>query len=150
MSDLSTNVIAANALRLDAVLAGLGGGLSMGELDLVIGNPPWGAQMGRADYQHACALAGVSAAEQWDSWEVFLLLGLKALKPGGRLAFVLPDSLTYPKKARVREVLVRDTRILRLHVLGPDWFGPRVSCPRWSWRLRSEHRGCWTTTRRCC
>jgi type I restriction-modification system DNA methylase subunit len=124
VSDLSRNIVAGDSLDLESSLSKIE--LSMGGLDLVIGNPPWGAEMTQASYERACSLVHVNPSEGWDSWELFVLLGLEALRPGGRLCLVLPDSLLYPEKARIRKVLVTSTSIHRVQVLGPGWFGPSV------------------------
>ncbi len=80
--------------------------------DLVVGNPPWGAQS--------------SGRQNLDSWERFFALSLQALRPGGRLALVLPDTLFSPEKAGARKLLLENTKIEKLHNLGPDWFGGGV------------------------
>ena len=124
VSDLSSNIVTGDSLDLDEVLAKLH--LDAGSLDLVIGNPPWGARMDPHLYSNACQSLEIDASKNWDSWEIFILLGLRALRSGGRLCLVLPDSLLYPDKDRIRELLVNNTRITRLHSLGPSWFGPNV------------------------
>jgi hypothetical protein len=124
VSDLSSNIVTGDSLDLDSVLAKLQ--LNVGSLDLVIGNPPWGAQMDPLLYANACRTLNIDDTKNWDSWEIFVLLGLRALRSGGRLCLVLPDSLLYPDKDRIRERLVEDTTIARLHLLGPSWFGPNV------------------------
>lgn len=89
-------------------------GHAPGSFDLVIGNPPWGAKLRE------------QADKDLDSWELFVALALHALRPGGRLAFVLPDTLLSPAKAGTRQLLLENTRIEKLHNLGPDWFGAEV------------------------
>src|SRR5205085_377411 len=69
---------------------------------------------------------GLDANLGWDSWEIFLALALYALRDGGRIAMVLPDTIFSPEKERSRRLLLGATRIERLHSLGPDWFGPNV------------------------
>ena len=124
VSDLSSNIAATDSLMMENSLALVG--LTPGTLDVVIGNPPWGGEMDPDSYRHAVSWLGLDASRQWDSWEIFVLLALKALRPGGRLAFVLPDSLLYPDKVLIREALLSGTTIDRLHSLGPSWFGPEV------------------------
>lgn len=121
---LATNFATADSLDLPNALAQLD--LRIGELDLIIGNPPWGAAMPATSYRAACSSLSLDPAHNWDSWELFLLLGLHALKPGGRLALILPDSLLYEDRHFVRQTLITSTQIKRLHVLGPGWFGDRV------------------------
>ena len=122
--DLSGNFASCDSLDLPNALATIN--LVPGDVDLVIGNPPWGGEMDIHSYHAACRFLRVNPNDNWDSWELFLLLGVNALKPGGRLAFVLPDSLGYESKEPVRKFLIENTRIARLHALGPGWFGPAV------------------------
>lgn len=122
--DLSANFAATDSLDLDDALSRIG--LKAGDVDLCIGNPPWGASMKPAAYAAACQRLGIDLRADWDSWEVFLLLGLETLRPGGRLAFVLPDSLLYEAKEPIREILLSGFAVERLHSLGPDWFGAGV------------------------
>lgn len=119
--DLGENIGAGDALDVRATLARL----PEGGVDLVVGNPPWGATVDPAVVRRACADLGVEGGE-WDSWELFVLLSLRALRPGGRLALVLPDTVFSPAKARVRRALFEQTRVEKVYNLGADWFGPSV------------------------
>lgn len=101
-------------------------GHAPGSFDLVIGNPPWGAELSEQQRLRACTALGLAIDKDLDSWELFLALGLHALRPGGRLAFVVPDTLFNPEKASTRKLLLEKTKIEKLHNLGPDWFGPDV------------------------
>ena len=121
--DLSSNIFAADSLDLPAVFERLGNG--PGAFDVVVGNPPWGGRIAPAIYDQAIAYLDLPKGE-WDSWELFLLLGIRSLREGGRVALVLPDSLLYPRKARVREILFASTNVEKVHNLGPDWFGKDV------------------------
>lgn len=123
--DLSSNLIAADSLNIPDVFAKLG--ISSGAFDLVIGNPPWGGDIEPEVYRKA--MSELRLPEQgpaWDSWELFLLLALKALREGGRLALVLPDSFFYSDKARIRKLLFSLATPEKVHNLGPDWFGQNV------------------------
>lgn len=124
VSDLSGNIVAADSLNMGDSLELIG--LAAGSLDVVIGNPPWGGELDPDSYAKASEWLGLDESTKLDSWEIFVLLAIKALRPGGRLAFVLPDSLLYPDKAFIREILLSSTTIDRLHSLGPGWFGPEV------------------------
>lgn len=97
-----------------------------GSFDLVIGNPPWGAELSEQQRRSACTTLGLPLDQDLDSWELFLALSLHALRPGGRLALVLPDTLLSPEKASMRKLLLEHTTIEKLHNLGPDWFGGHV------------------------
>jgi hypothetical protein len=124
VSDLSHNIVAGDALDLEAALGSVS--KELGGFDLVIGNPPWGAEMDESNRLKAVHLLGLSAEDDWDSWELFTLLGMSALRRGGRLAYVLPDSFLYPAKARLRARLAEMGTIEKVLNLGPDWFGPEV------------------------
>ncbi|RIK73518.1 MAG: hypothetical protein DCC68_24765 [Planctomycetota bacterium] len=62
----------------------------------------------------------------WDSWELFIMISIDALREGGRLALVLPDSFFYPQKARTRKRFFEEMTVEKVFSLGPDWFGPDV------------------------
>ena len=98
--DLSGNIIASDSLDLPAVFERLA--CSPGSFDIVVGNPPWGGEVGIDAAKRAAEFLGLPEGSAWDSWELFLLLGLSALREGGRLALVLPDSFLYPQKSQVR------------------------------------------------
>ena len=92
----------------------------------MVGNPPWGGAVDPAICAKALSFFGISEDGGWDSWELFLLLGIRSLREGGRLALVLPDSFLYPKKSRIRKLLFEHTDVEKVHNLGPDWFGSDV------------------------
>jgi hypothetical protein len=122
--DLSRNLATGDTLDLSGPLARLS--LRAGEVDLVIGNPPWGGEVDNATYQMLLAHLGLQPDAKLDSWELFLRLGVELTRPGGRIAMVLPDSLLYPAKAGTRRFLFENTRVEKVHYLGPDWFGSKV------------------------
>lgn len=124
VADLGSNIAVADSLRFGHLMHALA--LEPGSLDLVIGNPPWGGVCDPSAYEEATAALGVSSQERLDTWELFLLLGLRALKEGGRLALVLPDSFFYSEKENTRQRLLEMATVEKLHYLGPDWFGPQV------------------------
>ena len=122
--DLSDNIVAANSLDLPATFDRLG--RAPGTFDLVVGNPPWGGDVDPEILQRAISFFGLQDGGSWDSWELFVLLGIRALREGGRLALVLPDSFLYPQKARIRKLLFEQMNVEMVHNLGPDWFGTGV------------------------
>lgn len=122
--DLSKNILAANSLDVPSTFEHLG--VNPGTFDLVVGNPPWGGEMEPEIVHRALSFFGLAEDGTWDSWELFVLLGIRALREGGRLALVLPDSFLYPQKARLRQLLFDETNVEMVHNLGPDWFGPGV------------------------
>lgn len=122
--DLSKNIIACDSLDVPRVFEQLGVGA--GSFDLVVGNPPWGGDVGKGVLEEAVAWLGLPCGSKWDTWELFVLLGLRALRDGGRLAVVLPDSFLYPQKAALRRRLFEQATLEKVHNLGPDWFGKKV------------------------
>jgi len=124
VADLGSNIVTENSLHIKDILIRMG--LDRNPFDLVVGNPPWGAEIAEEDYVRICQFLKLEREPRWDSWELFLLLGLDVLRDGGRLALVLPDTLLYGEKMRLREMLLKRGRIEKLLSLGPDWFGPNV------------------------
>ncbi len=120
VADLSHNLVAHDSLRVDTLLQALSVG--RGGFDLVVGNPPWGGEVEHDVYRAACRFLGVPTEPEWDSWELFLALGLDCLRDGGRLALVLPDTIFSPEKERSRRLLLENTTIERFHNLGIEWF----------------------------
>jgi adenine-specific DNA-methyltransferase len=120
----AATLVVGDSLDVDGLFERLGH--PPGSFDLVIGNPPWGAELSEPQRVRACTALGLPLDEGLDSWELFLALSLYALRPGGRLALVLPDTLFSPEKISTRKLLLENTTIEKLHNLGPDWFGGHV------------------------
>lgn len=118
--DLARNIISADSLDVDRVLELLE--TELGTFDLVVGNPPWGAEMAEDEKTRAAIRLGLDGTRDWDSFELFAALGMAFLKPGGRLGLVLPDTFFSPEKAKTRELLLRGGMVERINDLGPDWF----------------------------
>jgi hypothetical protein len=118
------NLVQGDSLEVAALFERLR--MAPGSFELVLGNPPWGAELRDKRRRDTARTLGLDEAHPWDSWELFVALSLYALKPGGRLALVLPDTFFSPDKAKLRELLLRQTTLEKLHNLGPDWFGVRV------------------------
>jgi SAM-dependent methyltransferase len=118
------NLVVHDSLDVDGLFGRLD--VPPGAFDLVLGNPPWGADMSPRQRRDALAMLGMPDHEDLDIWELFVAIALHALRPGGRLALVLPDTLFSPEKAWTRRLLIEQTTIEKLHNLGPDWFGSRI------------------------
>lgn len=123
-ADLGDNLLCADSLGGGDLFHRLG--VKPGSFDLVLGNPPWGAELTPAQVQEACKALDLDPRRKWDSWELFVALSLHALREGGRLALVLPDTLFSPEKSEIRRILLEQTQIEKLHNLGADWFGVQV------------------------
>lgn len=77
----------------EALLSGV---VADGSVDLVIGNPPYlrSIQLGQVDEALREKLRGTYTAtsyREWDLYAAFLEQGLRWLRPGGQLAFVMPS-----------------------------------------------------------
>jgi hypothetical protein len=96
----------------------VGNGLSaeVGEVDLVLGNPPWGAGRGRH------VRRGVESAS------AFVARALEVLRPGGRLCLILPAAwLEVGAHRAARRRLLEEAAVERVEPLGdvfPGVFAP--------------------------
>jgi hypothetical protein len=118
--DLSANLVAADSLSVAGVLGAMRS--QLGSFDLVVGNPPWGGEIAPDVYDACCAHLGLDPEPAWDSWELFVAFGLALLRDGGRLAFVLPDTIFSPEKERIRRIILTSGSIEYFHNVGTDWF----------------------------
>jgi hypothetical protein len=90
--------------------------------DLLIANPPWGATIRR--YRHKLSTNFFTLLrKQFDTSDLFLELGLSLLKPGGYLAYIVPDSLFSFERTDLRRILVQNTEIQFLGRFGEKFFG---------------------------
>jgi SAM-dependent methyltransferase len=91
-----------------------------GGFEAVVGNPPYlfGEQQ-RCEEKAYLQATFHLARSQYDACWLFIEQGLKLTRPGGRLAFVVPDALLARDEARrARAVLLREG-LLRLYHCGP-------------------------------
>lgn len=97
-------------------------------VDVLLGNPPWGvgfSEKEKALLRGKFLTAGQKAVESGD---LFVEQGLKVLRPGGRLCFVLPEALLHVKTHRqVRSLLLEQSNIRRVEYLGEVF--DKVQCP---------------------
>jgi type I restriction-modification system DNA methylase subunit len=97
-----------------------------GDFDLVIGNPPWGGERSdTAEGWLADQFDGFDT-ENLDTYELFMLVGLRYLNEDGRLAFVLPQTILRPDHEAIREHLLENYTFERFHMMGADWFGSEI------------------------
>ncbi len=120
VADLSSNIVVADSLDVPRLLSAMQA--QLGTFDLVVGNPPWGAQVAPQIYATCCEQLGLDPDLAWDSWELFVHLGLALLRDGGRLAFVLPDTIFSPDRQRIRRLILTSGAIEYFHNIGTDWF----------------------------
>lgn len=90
--------------------------------DAVVGNPPWVTDP--PEYSNCLDGRFILARRQFfDLAFIFLELGLKLLREGGVLGFILPDSLLINEETEpVRKLLVRDNTLLEVVKLGEGVF----------------------------
>ncbi len=102
-----------------------------GGFDLVIGNPPYRREL--ASMSALERLRKSPLGERWhqprlDLWAYFLHRGLEVLKPGGRLAFILPSYWTASKAAgQLIDRLQAETTLREIILLGKTPVFPNVS-----------------------
>lgn len=88
-------------------------------IDLVASNPPWGAYK-NLPHRGLHSEKIVSG----ESFSLFIEKSLKLLRPGGRLSFILPESILKVKAhADVRELILSETSIVCIQVIGRVFTG---------------------------
>jgi len=94
--------------------------LNDGGFDVIIGNPPYvdskAIEPHEREYFHDAkggrALPFPTAYKKTDLYVLFIELGLRLLRPGGRLAFIIPDRFLYsPYGTRLRELILNSCAI---------------------------------------
>lgn len=81
--------------------------MSSGGFDIIIGNPPWGADL--SDIRPYLEREGSEyklASGQYDSYELFIELGLNLLNEQGTLSYVIPDSIFQPEHEPLRQIII--------------------------------------------
>jgi len=90
--------------------------------DIVIANPPWGADTG--PYRERLEGGDFSLyGGQFDTADLFVELALAIVRPGGFFGFILPDSLFNAERERLRRMLVSQTEIRFIGRFGEKIFG---------------------------
>jgi type I restriction-modification system DNA methylase subunit len=93
--------------------------------DVVIANPPWGANLAKIKSKLSCNRYEL-AIGQYDSADLFVELSLKLAAPNGIIAFILPDSLFSQERQKLREMLIKQTTIHFIGRMGEKFF-PNVN-----------------------
>lgn len=89
--------------------------------DIVIANPPWGADV--KSYKSELERDNFALCQgQFDTSDLFLELSLKLLRPDGYLGFIVPDSLFSYERAPLRKMLLEQTEIRFIARLGEKLF----------------------------
>jgi type I restriction-modification system DNA methylase subunit len=109
------------------------------KFDIVIGNPPWGAEINESALHYMeTEFNEIEDIDKLDSYELFIHTALRFLKKGGRLCYILPHTLLYPEKKETRKYLVDNFKIERWHYLGSDWFGKDIRMNTTLLQLKKE------------
>ena len=97
-----------------------------GHFHVIIGNPPWGADITRIK-NHVSYLK--SATSQMDSWSLFIERCLIGLRKGGFLGLVVPNTLLLnPNFTQIRSIILSQCQITHIINLGEGIF-PSVTQP---------------------
>lgn len=91
----------------------------LGAIDAVATNPPWGGCKNQD--RHRNLVAHIKSGE---SFSLFLEKALRLLRPGGRLSFILPESMLKIKaRADIRKLVLDQACIERIALLGRVFAG---------------------------
>ncbi|MFX1253420.1 MAG: Eco57I restriction-modification methylase domain-containing protein [Promethearchaeota archaeon] len=92
--------------------------LAQGGFDLVIGNPPYVKADSQDDYFKECReiieTLFKELEEKWDLYIAFMELGLKLLKSGGLLSFIISDSFSTANYARSMRKLLLSKKMIEI------------------------------------
>ncbi len=97
--------------------------------DVVLGNPPWGSDLTEEEI-HQCRRMFRTAAsgQRIEAYALFVEKALTMLRPGGRLAFVLPEAvLGVAAHNSIRQLILASCSIRFVTYLGNVFSG--VQCP---------------------
>jgi len=98
---------------------------SIGFFDVIVTNPPFGAKIPITDSHILSQFEIAKGSKSMPPEQLFIERCVQLLKPGGRLAIVLPDSiLGSPGLLHIRKWLLRNTRIVASIDLHADTFQP--------------------------
>lgn len=97
----------------------------IGRIDAIATNPPWGGCKNTT-----WSKASAATVKSGESFSLFLEKSLRLLRPGGRLSFILPESILKIKAhSDIRGLLLNETHICKISLLGrvfADVFTPVV------------------------
>jgi type I restriction-modification system DNA methylase subunit len=90
--------------------------------DVIVGNPPWGAETDPYSDWLESENGFELAKGQYDSYELFLELGEELLNDEGSMGFIIPDTLLNRDSSPLREWLVENKQIDQVYKLGEGIF----------------------------
>jgi hypothetical protein len=98
-----------------------GEGIDLASVAGVISNPPWGAELCQSPAE--LRAAGYQLAQgQFDSYDLFVEMCLKAVPVDAILAFIIPDSVFFPEHKPLRTLLLERTQLHLVARLGEGFF----------------------------
>lgn len=88
-------------------------------VDVVATNPPWGAYKNSARKVHF-----PGKVKSGETFSMFLEKSIQLLRKGGKLSFILPESIVKIKvHSDIREILLTETKISNIAILGRQFTG---------------------------
>lgn len=91
-----------------------------GGFDVVIGNPPWGADFSKIEQNYIKQYYKVGTGRNLDSYIIFIEAGLRKIKNNGIMGFITPDTfLRKDDHLPIRSLLLNDYTINELIETGP-------------------------------
>ena len=88
-------------------------------IDLIVSNPPWGADITRYD---TLSRDFKTATGQFDIYDLFVETIIKYLKQDGVYGIIVPDSIYCQEHKKIREILLTNTTIKGIIRLGEGFF----------------------------
>ncbi|MFX0003181.1 MAG: Eco57I restriction-modification methylase domain-containing protein [Candidatus Hermodarchaeota archaeon] len=98
--------------------------------DYVVGNPPYLFIRDIPPYQRQIIETAnfVTKEGQYDYYQIFIELGIRMLKNGGMLGYIVPDSLlALSNRSILRKYIYNQTKIKEIYHTGPKFSDPVVS-----------------------
>lgn len=100
------------------------------EFDIIVGNPPYLFLRDIPEAQKILIKNGnfETNVGQYDYYQIFLELGIRILKNGGKLGYIIPDSLlALSHRSIARKYIYNATKIMEIYYTGPKFDDPVVS-----------------------
>lgn len=100
------------------------------KFDYVVGNPPY-LFIRDIPPEHKKIIESIkflTNTGQYDYYQLFLELGIKSLKNGGKIGYIIPDSLlALSNRQIIRKYIHETTKINKIHVVGSQFENSIVS-----------------------
>ncbi len=100
------------------------------QYDFVVGNPPY-LFIRDIPLKQKLALENLkfkTLKGQYDYYQIFIEIGIRKLREGGYLGYIVPDSiLTLSNKRITRQYILSQTRVKEIHHVGPKFNDINVS-----------------------